>query len=165
MGFAPSSDVRTSTVPIAGVPAQYRSFARSSIADGVTADGMYPPLATKPGPGEKVAGSVPAEGGTTARVGLGGDRREVGRRTHEPHGEHPAVSLQADGVGRPAAALVVGGALHLVEQRCERRRRRGVEHPHPAAADVLRGERAPVGEGQAVAQGEHGGPSAVRVRP
>ncbi len=125
-------------------------------------------------------GAAPDEVRRRTHVARGGDARgddrerrarddldEVRRGADEVH-RHRAgrvVRGQADGrrIGRPARE-VIRRAGHDRHQRGERRRRRWIDDPQPAADDVAGAQRRAVGEGQVRPEGEDD-PSPVLLDP
>ena len=144
--------------PVAGVGEQ-RVAVRRSRAEQVAAR----PDETRAG---LQGGRVAADGGRNhGQRRAGGDRGEVtgGARQADLHrgpgGDDP------DLVGARGAGRVVAGALHVVEQRRERRWPPRVDDAQPAAAHVVGGEPRAVGELEVGPQGEDDRAAAVAKLP
>ena len=126
---------------------------------------VYPPLTTASAPNaarpsRHAAGGTTANSGDETMAGKSAPGRSSSTSTSLPFARSPTL---AGSVSRRRE--VVARALDVDDQGGQRRRRVRVDDPEPAAHDVVRGQRRPVGERQVRAKVEDDAPAIGRDVP
>jgi hypothetical protein len=108
----------------------------------------------------------PDRGRDDPERGAGDDRRKVRTRALQVDDDISTVRADPDLGGIRHGAREVGcGAADVQEERGQLRRLPRIDHPQPAADNVVSRERAPVGEGEPVTKVEHDLPAVAGYVP